>query len=150
MAEIPEMTVQELKALMDSGAQDYVLVDVRNPNEYEIARIPGSVLVPLSEIENGPGVEKIRSLLNGHRLLVHCKMGGPLPKRWASSKRLALRESISKGASTLGVRKSTPAYPPTNPRLGAGRRKGMLRYMNFLEEKHALSRAIAALPRITT
>ncbi len=78
MAEIPEMTVQELKALMDSGAQDYVLVDVRNPNEYEIAKIPGAILVPLSEIENGPGVEKIRSLVNGHRLLVHCKMGGAL------------------------------------------------------------------------
>ncbi|MFM7441373.1 MAG: molybdopterin-synthase adenylyltransferase MoeB, partial [Snowella sp.] len=41
-----EMTVSELKTLMDNGAQDFVLIDVRNPNEYEIARIPGSVLIP--------------------------------------------------------------------------------------------------------
>jgi sulfur-carrier protein adenylyltransferase/sulfurtransferase len=75
-AAIPEMTVTELKQVLDSGADDYVLLDVRNPNEYEIARIPGSVLVPLPDIENGQGVEKVRSLLNGHRLIVHCKMGG--------------------------------------------------------------------------
>jgi sulfur-carrier protein adenylyltransferase/sulfurtransferase len=75
-AAISEMTVTELKQVLDSGAKDYVLLDVRNPNEYEIARIPGSVLVPLPDIENGQGVEKVRSLVNGHRLIVHCKMGG--------------------------------------------------------------------------
>lgn len=71
-----EMSVKELKELLDSGADDYVLVDVRNPNEYEIARIPGSVLVPLPDIENGKGVEKVKELVNGHRLIAHCKMGG--------------------------------------------------------------------------
>jgi sulfur-carrier protein adenylyltransferase/sulfurtransferase len=75
-ANMAEMTVIELKQVIDSGADDYVLLDVRNPNEYEIARIPGSVLVPLPDIENGQGVEKVRSLVNGHRLIVHCKMGG--------------------------------------------------------------------------
>ncbi|MFP4300127.1 MAG: molybdopterin-synthase adenylyltransferase MoeB [Spirulinaceae cyanobacterium] len=71
-----EMSVQELKELLDSGADDYVLVDVRNPNEYEIARIPGSVLVPLPDIEEGKGVEKVKELANGHRVIAHCKMGG--------------------------------------------------------------------------
>jgi sulfur-carrier protein adenylyltransferase/sulfurtransferase len=75
-AEMAEMTVVELKQLIDSGTQDYVLLDVRNPNEYDIARIPGSVLVPLPDIENGTGIEKVRSLVNGHQLIVHCKMGG--------------------------------------------------------------------------
>jgi sulfur-carrier protein adenylyltransferase/sulfurtransferase len=75
-AEMAEMSVVDLKQLIDSGADDYVLLDVRNPNEYEIARIPGSVLVPLPDIENGQGVEKVRSLVNGHRLIVHCKLGG--------------------------------------------------------------------------
>ncbi len=75
-ADMAEMTVVDLKKVIDSGAGDYVLLDVRNPNEYEIARIPGSVLVPLPDIENGQGVEKVRSLVNGHRLIVHCKLGG--------------------------------------------------------------------------
>ena len=48
---LPEITVQQLKELMDKGADAFVLIDVRNVNEYEIARIPGSILVPLPEIE---------------------------------------------------------------------------------------------------
>jgi adenylyltransferase/sulfurtransferase len=72
---IQEMTVQELKQLLDSDTKDFVLLDVRNPNEYEIAKIPDAVLVPLPDIEQGSGVEKVKQLLNGHRLIAHCKMG---------------------------------------------------------------------------
>jgi molybdopterin/thiamine biosynthesis adenylyltransferase/rhodanese-related sulfurtransferase len=68
------ITVHDLKARMDAG-QDFVLVDVRNPNEYDICRIPGSVLIPLPDIEQGPGIEKVRALLNGAELIVHCKSG---------------------------------------------------------------------------
>ncbi|MBW4633681.1 MAG: molybdopterin-synthase adenylyltransferase MoeB [Iphinoe sp. HA4291-MV1] len=73
--EMSEMTVQELKELLDNGTNDFVLLDVRNPHEYEIAKIPGSVLIPLSEIESGEGVTKVKELLNGHRLIAHCKSG---------------------------------------------------------------------------
>jgi adenylyltransferase/sulfurtransferase len=78
MSTVPEMTVKELKAIFDSGADDFVLLDVRNPNEYEIAQLPGSVLVPLPDIERGEGIEKVKSLLNGNdqRLIVYCKIGG--------------------------------------------------------------------------
>lgn len=75
-SELSEMSVVELKQLLDSGKDDYLLVDVRNPNEYEIAKIPGSVLVPLPDIEDGDGIAQIQDKLNGHRLIVHCKMGG--------------------------------------------------------------------------
>ncbi|MEM8807252.1 MAG: molybdopterin-synthase adenylyltransferase MoeB, partial [Cyanobacteria bacterium P01_G01_bin.38] len=73
-SQLKEMTVTDLKSVIDSGADDFLLVDVRNPNEYEIAKIPGSVLIPLPDIENGAGVEKVRGLLNGHKLIAHCKM----------------------------------------------------------------------------
>jgi molybdopterin/thiamine biosynthesis adenylyltransferase len=62
-SQLPEMTVEELKQIIDSGAEDYLIVDVRNPNEWEIGRIPGTVLMPLPEIENGDGVSKIKSML---------------------------------------------------------------------------------------
>jgi len=71
--EMAEITVKELKQLLDSSDRDFVLIDVRNPNEYDIAKIPGSVLVPLPEIENGSGMAKVKELLNGHRLIAHCK-----------------------------------------------------------------------------
>lgn len=74
-AEVKEIQVTELKQLLDNGTNGYVLIDVRNPNEYEIGRIPGAVLVPLPDIENGDGVAKVKDLLNGHQLIVHCKSG---------------------------------------------------------------------------
>ncbi|MBE9117417.1 molybdopterin-synthase adenylyltransferase MoeB [Lusitaniella coriacea LEGE 07157] len=92
-----EMNVRELKQLLDSNTNDFVLIDVRNPNEYEIAKIPGSVLVPLPEIEQGPGVEKVKELLNGHRLIAHCKMGG------RSAKALGiLKENGIDGTNVVG------------------------------------------------
>ncbi|WP_310427519.1 molybdopterin-synthase adenylyltransferase MoeB [Chamaesiphon sp. VAR_48_metabat_135_sub] len=80
---IAEMTVTELKQLIDSGADDFVLIDVRNPNEYEIAKIPGSILIPLPDIEQGKGIEQVKAALNGHRLIAHCKMGGRSAKALA-------------------------------------------------------------------
>ncbi len=111
--EIQEMTVKELKALLDSGAKDFVLLDVRNPNEYEIAKIPGSVLVPLPEIENGDGVAKVRELLNGHRLIAHCKMGGRSAKALAILKEAGMTGTNVKGginAWSQEVDTSVPQY----------------------------------------
>jgi sulfur-carrier protein adenylyltransferase/sulfurtransferase len=94
---LTEMTVTELKALIDSGANDFVLIDVRNPNEYEIAKIPGSILIPLPDIENGNGIEQVKAALNGHRLIAHCKMGG------RSAKALAiLQEAGIEGTNVKG------------------------------------------------
>ena len=76
-SELEEMSVTALKELLDSSADDYVLIDVRNPNEYQIAQIEGATLIPLPDIENGDGVSKVKDLLNGKsRLIAHCKMGG--------------------------------------------------------------------------
>ena len=111
--EIQEMTVKELKALLDSGDQDFVLLDVRNTHEYEIAKIPGSVLVPLPEIENGDGVAKVRELLNGHRLIAHCKMGGRSAKALAILKEAGITGTNVKGginAWSQEVDTSVPQY----------------------------------------
>lgn len=95
-----EMTVSELKTLMDNGPQDFVLIDVRNPNEYEIARIPGSVLIPLPDIEEGKGIEQVRELLNGHRLIAHCKLGGRSAKALGILKEAGIEGINVKGGIT--------------------------------------------------
>jgi sulfur-carrier protein adenylyltransferase/sulfurtransferase len=113
-ASMQEITVTELKQILDSGADDYVLLDVRNPNEYEIAKISGSVLVPLPDIENGDGVAKVKELLNGHKLIVHCKMGGRSAKAIGILKEKAGIDGINvKGginAWSQEVDKSVPQY----------------------------------------
>jgi sulfur-carrier protein adenylyltransferase/sulfurtransferase len=111
--EIQEMTVKELKALLDSGAKDFVLLDVRNPHEYEIAKIPGSVLVPLPDIENGDGVAKVKELLNGHRLIAHCKLGGRSAKALGILKAAGINGTNVKGginAWSQEVDASVPQY----------------------------------------
>ena len=109
--ELAEITVQELQALIDSGAKDFVLLDVRNPNEYEIAQIPGSVLVPLPDIESGQGVAKVKELLNGHRLIAHCKMGGRSAKALAILKDAGIEGTNVKGGITAWSQEVDPSVP---------------------------------------
>ena len=52
------------------------VIDVRNPSEAAVASIAGSHLIPLSSIENGDALDQVRSLAQGKRLYVHCKLGG--------------------------------------------------------------------------
>ena len=69
------ITVMELKALLERDAGNVALVDVRNPAEAEIVVIPSAVLIPLATIESGEAIEQVRSLAEGRRLFVHCKLG---------------------------------------------------------------------------
>ena len=110
-AELAEMSVQELKQLLDSDTSDYVLIDVRNPNEYEIANIPGALLVPLPDIENGSGVDKVREVLNGHRLIAHCKMGGRSAKALGILKQSGIQGINVKGGITAWSREIDSSVP---------------------------------------
>jgi adenylyltransferase/sulfurtransferase len=110
---ISEITVQELKQLMDSGTKDFVLVDVRNPHEYEIAKIKGSVLVPLPDIENGDGINRVKELTDGHRLVVHCKSGMRSAKALGILKEAGVEGTNVKGgilAWSQEIDSSVPSY----------------------------------------
>ncbi len=106
-----EMTVVELKALLDSNANDYVLIDVRNPNEYQIAKIPNSVLIPLPDIENGAAIPKIKELVNGYRLIAHCKMGGRSAKALAILKDAGIEGINVKGGISAWSREVDSTVP---------------------------------------
>ncbi len=64
-----DITVEELKRRMDRH-EDIYLLDVRNPEEYQICRIPGSELLPLPELP-----QRFRELDADRELIVHCKSG---------------------------------------------------------------------------
>ncbi|MGP9503632.1 molybdopterin-synthase adenylyltransferase MoeB [Specibacter sp. AOP5-B1-6] len=65
------------------GGDNFVLVDVREPVEFEIGRIPGSVLVPLAGIRDGSALEQIP---HGVPLILHCKAGSRSAQALASLK----------------------------------------------------------------
>jgi sulfur-carrier protein adenylyltransferase/sulfurtransferase len=64
-----EMSPLELKRKMDAG-EPLQLIDVREPFEYEIARIEGSKLIPLGEI-----ADRLDELESGQPMIVHCHSG---------------------------------------------------------------------------
>jgi sulfur-carrier protein adenylyltransferase/sulfurtransferase len=65
-----EIDVRELKRKMDAK-EDFFLLDVREPNEYQIGRIPGSTLIPLGEVP-----QRYQEIPKDREVVVHCKMGG--------------------------------------------------------------------------
>ncbi|MCG3197378.1 MAG: putative adenylyltransferase/sulfurtransferase MoeZ [bacterium] len=69
---IPQITAPELKAKLDAK-EDFLLLDVREQHEYDIARIPGATLLPLSVIQQRVGELEDHK---GREIVIHCKMGG--------------------------------------------------------------------------
>jgi thiazole biosynthesis adenylyltransferase ThiF len=66
-----EITPLELKVMLDEK-QDFLLLDVREPNEYDIANIKGSTLLPLSQLpQRFHELDKFK----GKTIAVHCKSG---------------------------------------------------------------------------
>lgn len=113
-ANTPRISSQELKQLIDSKATDYLLLDVRTPEEYKISKIPGAVNVPITEIQDGPGVEKVKSMLNGRRLIAYCTHG------YRSGKALVtLDDAGIKGTQyDGGIQEWTEKIDPSLPRNG--------------------------------
>ena len=65
-----DIEATEVKTKQDRGDK-FVLVDVREPHEFQIARIPGSVLIPLGELP-----KRLNELNPADEIVMHCKMGG--------------------------------------------------------------------------
>jgi adenylyltransferase/sulfurtransferase len=64
-----EISARELAALREQG-REVVLVDVREPHEWEIARIPGSILIPLHRLP-----ERVSELDSSREIVLHCHIG---------------------------------------------------------------------------
>jgi len=65
-----EITPIEVKEKQDRGDK-FVLLDVREPHEFQICRIPGSTLIPLGELP-----KRVSELNPNDEIVAHCKMGG--------------------------------------------------------------------------
>lgn len=68
MADTPEISVQEAQKRIENGA---LLLDVREQNEYDEERIPGSQLLPLSELM----VRFEDEVPEGREIIAQCRSG---------------------------------------------------------------------------
>jgi len=64
-----DVPATEVKAMLDRH-DDFLLLDVREPHEYQIAKIPGSTLIPLGELP-----KRMHELTGATEIIAHCKSG---------------------------------------------------------------------------
>ena len=104
------ITATELKDMLDHG-EDIFLIDVREPNEYEIVSIPGAVLIPKGEFLSGAALER---LPQDKRIVLHCKSGQRSAEALAVVKNAGFSDAVHVGGGVLAwinqVDPSLPAY----------------------------------------
>ena len=87
-----DMTVTELKARIDRGDAP-LIVDVREPVEFEICRIPGAVLIPLHQLPS-----RLAELDASKEIVLQCKVGG----RSASATAFLRRAGFARARNLTG------------------------------------------------
>jgi adenylyltransferase/sulfurtransferase len=90
---IPGITVGEVKAKLDAG-EDIILLDVREPHEWEISDISAATL----HIPKGEVIEHLGEIDMAREVIVYCKVGG----RSADVTRLLREHGFGKARNMLG------------------------------------------------
>ena len=102
------ITAGELKAMQDRG-DNIFLVDVREPNEYEIVSIPGATLIPKGEFLSGAALER---LPQDKRIVLHCKSGARSAECLAVVKNAGFSDAVHLGGGVLAwVNQVDPSLP---------------------------------------
>lgn len=100
----------ELKEKMDRGDK-FMLIDVREPSEWDIVRIPGSVLIPKQGFIDGSALEK---LPNDVPIILHCKVGARSAECLAVLKQAGFADATHLGGGIISwvkqIDQSLPSY----------------------------------------
>jgi adenylyltransferase/sulfurtransferase len=104
------ITARQLRDMQDAD-ENIFLVDVREPNEYEIVSIPGSVLIPKGEFLSGAALER---LPQDKRVVLHCKSGARSAECLAIVKNAGFSDAVHVGGGVLSwvatIDPSLPSY----------------------------------------
>ncbi len=93
----------------DNGDRDFVLVDVREPNEAEINHIPGAVLIPKGEFLNGSALEQLPA---DKQIIMHCKTGVRSAETLAIVKGAGYADAVHVGGGVVAwVNQIDPSQP---------------------------------------
>ena len=93
----------------EAGERDFVLVDVREPNEAEINHIPGAVLIPKGEFLNGNALSQLPS---DKQVVMHCKSGVRSAETLAIVKGAGYADAVHVGGGVVAwVSQIDPSQP---------------------------------------
>jgi adenylyltransferase/sulfurtransferase len=102
------ITAVELKELIDAD-KPIALIDVREPAEWEIVRIPGATLIPKDQILRG---DALASLPNDRQIVMYCKSGVRSAETLAAVKRAGFSDAVHvQGGVTAWVNQVDPSLP---------------------------------------
>jgi adenylyltransferase/sulfurtransferase len=105
-------TLERMLKEQAEGARDLVLVDVREPNEYEINQIPGSVLIPKGEFLNGLALEQLPGVDAGKQVVIYCKTGIRSAEALAVVKGAGYDDAVHVGGGVVAwVNQIDPSQP---------------------------------------
>ena len=108
-ATISVIQLEQMLKERENGERDFVLVDVREPNEYEINRIPGSVLIPKGDFLNGSALSE---LPNDKQVVLHCKSGVRSAEALAVVKGAGFSDAVHVGGGVVAwVNQVDPSQP---------------------------------------
>jgi adenylyltransferase/sulfurtransferase len=91
------ISVRQLAGMIERG-DDFLLVDVREPHEYEIVSIPGSVLIPKGEIISGAA---LAGLPQDRPIVLHCKSGARSAECLAVLKSAGFADAVHVGGGVV-------------------------------------------------
>jgi sulfur-carrier protein adenylyltransferase/sulfurtransferase len=101
------ISATELKTMLEGD--DIFLVDVREPNEYEIVSIPGATLIPKGEFLSGAALER---LPQDKKVVLHCKSGARSAEALAIVKNAGFSDAVHLGGGVLAwVNQVDPSLP---------------------------------------
>ncbi|GAA1924011.1 adenylyltransferase/sulfurtransferase MoeZ [Nocardioides hwasunensis] len=93
----------------ENGERDFVLVDVREPNEAEINHIPGAILIPKGEFLNGNALSQLPS---DKQIVMHCKSGVRSAETLAIVKGAGYSDAVHVGGGVVAwVSQIDPSQP---------------------------------------
>jgi len=102
------ITAAELKELLDSD-KPVALIDVREPAEWEIVRIPGATLIPKDEILRG---DALATLPQDRQIVMYCKTGVRSAETLAAVKGAGFADAVHvQGGVTAWVNQVDPSLP---------------------------------------
>ena len=102
------ITATELKGMLDRD-DNIFLVDVREPNEYEIVSIPGATLIPKDRILQGTALEE---LPQDKKIVLHCKSGARSAECLAALHNAGFSDAVHVGGGVLAwVNQVDPSLP---------------------------------------
>ncbi len=102
------ITPPELKAKFDNG-DNFALIDVREPHEYEIVNIKGATLIPKDRILSG---EALAELPQDKPIVLHCKSGARSAEALAALHAAGFKDATHLGGGVLAwARQIDPSLP---------------------------------------